>query len=122
MCAAAQLPSCYDRSGRLSKNECASQSRLAIRQGHFCTELQIVLLTVRYAYSQHREFENGQHLNIETRIPQYMRQFVGLDSVVSIATVRGSNPGGDEIFLTRPDRPWGPPSLLHNAYRVFAWG
>jgi hypothetical protein len=33
-------------------------------------------------------------------------------------TVRGSNPGGSEIFLTRPDRPWGPPSLLHNGYRV----
>ena len=24
----------------------------------------------------------------------------------------GSNPGGDEIFRTRPDQPWGPPSLL----------
>ena len=28
-------------------------------------------------------------------------------------TVRGSNPGGGEIFHTRPDRPWGPPSLLY---------
>ena len=27
-------------------------------------------------------------------------------------------PGGDEIFRTRPDGPWGPPSLLHNGYRV----
>jgi hypothetical protein len=34
-------------------------------------------------------------------------------------TVRGSNPGGDEIFRTRLDRPWGPPSLLYNGYRVF---
>jgi len=33
-------------------------------------------------------------------------------------TVRGSNPGGGEIFRTRPDRPWGPPSL-YNCYRVF---
>ena len=32
----------------------------------------------------------------------------------------GSNPGGDEIFRNRPDRPWGPPSLLNNVYRVFA--
>ena len=24
----------------------------------------------------------------------------------------GSNPGGDEIFCTCPDWPWGPPSLL----------
>jgi hypothetical protein len=32
--------------------------------------------------------------------------------------VRGSNPGGGDIFRTRPDRPWGPPSLLHNRYQV----
>ena len=35
-------------------------------------------------------------------------------------TVWGSNPGGGEIFRTCPDRPWGPPSLLQNGYRVFA--
>ena len=23
-----------------------------------------------------------------------------------------------EIFRTRPDRPWGPPSLLYNGYRL----
>ena len=33
-------------------------------------------------------------------------------------TVRESNPGGGEIFLTRSDRSWGPPSLLYNGY----WG
>ena len=40
-----------------------------------------------------------------------------------------SNPGGDEIFPTSPDRAWGPPSFLYNGYRVFpgveaagAWG
>jgi len=33
-------------------------------------------------------------------------------------TVRGSNRGGDEIFRTNPDRPWGPFSLLYNGYRV----
>ena len=31
-------------------------------------------------------------------------------------TVRGSNPGGDEIFRTRPDRTRGPPSLQYNGY------
>jgi hypothetical protein len=25
-------------------------------------------------------------------------------------------------FSTRPDRPWGPPSLLYNEYRVFPGG
>ena len=42
--------------------------------------------------------------------------------VVGIATtgwtVRDSNPSRDENFRTRPDRPWGPPSLLYNGYRV----
>jgi hypothetical protein len=37
-------------------------------------------------------------------------------------TFRGTNPGGGEIFRTCPDRPWGPPSLLHNGYRVFPGG
>jgi len=37
-------------------------------------------------------------------------------------TVRGSNPGGGEIFRTCPNRPWGPPSFLYNAYRVFPGG
>ena len=27
-----------------------------------------------------------------------------------------------EIFRTRPDRPWGPSSLLYNGYRVFPAG
>ena len=30
--------------------------------------------------------------------------------------------GGGEIFHTRPDRPWGPPSLLCNGYRVYLPG
>ena len=33
-------------------------------------------------------------------------------------TVRGSNPGGGEIFRTGPDRPWCPPSLLYSGYWV----
>ena len=37
-------------------------------------------------------------------------------------TVRGLNPGANEIFRTRPDRPWGTPSLLHNGYRAFPGG
>ena len=41
----------------------------------------------------------------------------GPGSSVGIATDYGldgpgSNPSGDEIFRTHPDRPWGPPSLL----------
>ena len=33
--------------------------------------------------------------------------------------VRGTNPGGGEIFCTSPHRPWGPSSLLYNGYRAF---
>jgi hypothetical protein len=37
-------------------------------------------------------------------------------------TVRGSNPGRGNIFRARPDRSWGPRSLLYNGYRVILWG
>ena len=45
------------------------------------------------------------------------------DSSVGIATLYGLDgpgiePQWDEIFRTRPDRPWGPPSVLYNGYRV----
>ena len=46
-------------------------------------------------------------------------------SVQSLArgwTIRGSNAGGGDNFRTRPDRPWGPPSLLYDGYRVFPGG
>ena len=46
-------------------------------------------------------------------------------SVQQLATdwmVQGSNPGGDEIFRTFPDQPWGPPSLLYNGYWIFPRG
>ena len=49
----------------------------------------------------------------------------GREGAVGIVTgwpVRGSNPVGGEIFRTRPDRPWGPPSLLYNGYPVFPGG
>ena len=50
------------------------------------------------------------------------------DSSVGIGTRCGlDGPGieyrwGGEIFRTRPDRPWDPPSLLYNGYRVFPGG
>ena len=52
----------------------------------------------------------------------------GPGSVVGIATGYGlegsgieSRVGG-ETLSTCPDRPWGPPSLLYNEYRVFPGG
>jgi hypothetical protein len=41
---------------------------------------------------------------------------------IYITTVRESNPDEGEILRTCPDRPWGPPSLLYNGYRVFPGG
>ena len=38
--------------------------------------------------------------------------------LVTGLTVRGSNPGGGQIFHTRPDRPWDPTSLLYSGDRV----
>ena len=55
----------------------------------------------------------------------YQNSSRGRDSSVGIATRYGlDGPGiksrcGGEIFSTPPDRPWGPPSLLYNGYRVF---
>jgi hypothetical protein len=48
----------------------------------------------------------------------------GPGSLVDIATGYGLDGPGIEsqwgrIFRTCPDRPWGPPSLLYNEYRVF---
>ena len=43
---------------------------------------------------------------------------VGRDSSVGMETVRVSNPRGREIFRTRSNRPWGPPSYLDKRYCV----
>jgi hypothetical protein len=47
----------------------------------------------------------------------------GPGSSVGIANGYGlEGPGIDEIFRTYPVRPWGPPSLLYNGYRLFPGG
>jgi len=38
---------------------------------------------------------------------------------VCVWTVRDRIPVVGEIFRTSPDRPWSPPSLLYNGYRIF---
>ena len=53
---------------------------------------------------------------------------LGPGSSVGIATELRAGRSGDripvggEIFRICPDRPWGPPSLLYNGYRVFPGG
>ena len=57
---------------------------------------------------------------------QYILNKDGPGSSVGIATDNGLDGPGiesrwDDIFR-RPDRPWNPPSLLYNGYRVFPGG
>ena len=62
-------------------------------------------------------------LNVKFNIRLNPLKWARCSSVV-IATGYGlDDPGIEsrwgEIFRTCPDRPWGPPSLLFNGYRVF---
>ena len=67
------------------------------------------------------------HVHSCVTCPDYI-VFLGLmGSVVGIGTRYGlDGPGIEsqwgEIFHTCLDRPWGPPSLLYNGYRVFLGG
>jgi hypothetical protein len=65
--------------------------------------------------------------NFELHIYADNLLFVGQDSAVAIATRYGL--GGPRIesqwgrdIRTRPERPWDPPSLLYNGYRIFPGG
>jgi hypothetical protein len=58
---------------------------------------------------------------------QLLRFYYGTGSSVGIATGYGQDcpkieSRWDEIFRTCLDRPWVPPSLLYNEYRVFPGG
>jgi hypothetical protein len=66
-----------------------------------------------------RILEKNIHKNL-----LYLRVCLGAGYSVSIVTDYGlDGPGIEsrwgEIFRTRPDQPWGPPSLLYNGYWVF---
>ena len=54
-----------------------------------------------------------------SRVVVYLRWY---RSLATGWKVRESNPGRGEIFHTRLDRPWGPPTLLSNGYRVIPRG
>jgi hypothetical protein len=61
----------------------------------------------------HNLHDTGHNLHVLWISVFYLRdeRYKGL-------TVRGSNLSRDEIFRTRPDRPWGQPNLLYNGYWV----
>ena len=81
---------------------------------------------IAYDYTKYRNYEKLIRLPTPrcylqfTRLPKRRmgRDNVSVQGLASGWKVRGSNPGGDEIFRTHPDRPWGPPCLLYNGYRV----
>jgi hypothetical protein len=67
-------------------------------------------------------------VSIQTQVISLMPYtYGGPGSSVGIVTGYGLDSSGIEsrwgkIFRTCPDRPWGHPSLLYNAYRVFPGG
>ena len=69
-------------------------------------------------------------VRVLNKLPDFFNEVLGMrsrDSSVGIANLYGLDGRGiefrwGEIFLTGPDRPCGPPSLLYNGYRVFPWG
>jgi hypothetical protein len=88
-----------------------------------CATAAIVVATcpVQQAFYLTNELHNNQFMLGKYRKFQSYCWAGIAQSVQRLATgrtVRGSNPGGGEIFRTRPDRLWGPPSLLYNGYRL----
>ena len=103
----------------LSRSYCAP----AFQQADTLTLRQLVYKSVALTYISFYAVwsDNSVHICVLVLV------FVGriAQSVWRLAarwTVRGSNRGGSEIFGTCPDRPWGPPSLLHNGCLVFPRG
>jgi len=70
----------------------------------------------------HSEMSGERRHKWEGNITELNWSEMGPDSVVDIPTwcgldgqgIESSWGGGGEVFRTRPDRPWGPPSLLYN--------
>ena len=86
-----------------------------------CSRVKFIIFTFSYnctsMYQQATlHFLKTVYLHVGAGIPQ------SLQGLATIWKFLGSNPGEGEIFSTRPDRPWGPPSLLYNGYRVFPGG
>ena len=92
------------------------------------SRLLLLFLLILYFRLAHWTHQNRNVAFYMQPLPQFYPQYrfyqwPGIaQSVQRLATgwtVRGSNPGWGDIFRTCPDRPWGPPSLLYNGYRVF---
>ena len=84
--------------------------------------------TINFCLYEILLFEATERVHISWRVSSEPYFSCGPGSVVGIAAGYGLDGPGDripvegEIFRTCPDRPWGPPSLLYNGYRVFPGG
>ena len=93
----------------------------------FKTHFNIIVFVYRYIFQMVPILQVSQPKPRKYFCWPYGRH-CGPGSVVGIATGYGAGwsgdriPVGGEIFGTYPDRPWGPPSLLYNGYRVFPGG
>jgi len=133
------------------KNDCIVQL-LVIKKGYFLgmfehlrrANISFVIsfrlsIHIEQVCSQWTDFHDvvwkpAKKIQVSVNYDKYNRYFTritmcicGPGSVVGIATAYGlDGPGIEyrwgEIFRTPPDRPWGPPSLLYNEYRVFPGG
>ena len=82
----------------------------------------------RYSVSDIHEFPHHKIMYVDEAWGSHSNNSVGYDAVqcltmlsifrTNVLPSRGSNRGGDEIFRTRSDQPWGPVSLLYSGYRV----
>jgi len=70
--------------------------------------------------SDHRKTRSCCLLVVNTTY-EWHRKLLTIHTDPTCWMVRGSNPSGAR-FSARPDRPWGPPSLLYSKYRVFPGG
>jgi hypothetical protein len=88
----------------------------------------LVLTNVQYSFRRsYRQRRISTHRQYKYIIQLRLLVISGPGSSVGIATDYGLDGPGIESrwgakFSARPDRPWGPPSLLYNGYRVFPGG
>ena len=103
----------------MKQAECSETSAYKIQTPGNCPEENI-------QHTEHGESLKSRSLNI-TKIYIDIVIERGPGSSIGIATELRAGRSGDRIpvgarFSARPDRPWGPPSLLHNGYQVFPGG
>jgi hypothetical protein len=83
------------------------------------------MLTALKEMQQYQSISSPSHLMYGFYFVFTYSSYCEPGSSVGIATELRAGRSGDripvggEIFRTCPDRPWGPPSLLHNGYWVF---